>query len=71
MYAIRSYYVPAVEALKVLAGSIATHNVLTSAFVPRHMADARFNKFLVLEPGQKTIEALCNIRRIDDTRVFV
>ncbi len=60
---------PAVEALKVLAGSIKKHNFLNSVFVPRHMADARFNKFLVLEPGQKNIGALCNIRRIDDTRV--
>lgn len=60
---------PAVEALKVLAGSIAAYNFFNSALVPRHMADARFNKFLVLEPGKKTIKALCNIRRIDDMRV--
>ena len=60
---------PAVEALKVLAGSIKKLNVLTSAFVPRHMTEARFNKFLVLEPDQKNIKALCNIRRMDDTRI--
>lgn len=60
---------PAVEALKVLAGSIQAHNFLRSAAAPWHMADARFNKFFVLEPGLKTIGALCNIRRIDDTRV--
>ncbi len=57
------------EALKVLAGSIQAHNFLRSAAAPWHMADARFNKFFVLEPGLKTIGALCNIRRIDDTRV--
>lgn len=60
---------PAVETLKVLAGSIQEHIFFNSALAPRLMADARFNKFLVLEPGQKAIEALCNIRRIDDTRV--
>lgn len=60
---------PAVEALKVLAGSIQKHNLLRSASAPRHMTDARFNKFLVLGPGQKTVGALCNIRPIDDTRI--
>ena len=60
---------PAVEALKALAGSIKEHDFFSSAFAPLHMADARFNKFLVLEPGLETIEALCNIRPIDDTRI--
>jgi len=60
---------PAVEALKVLAGSLKEYNLLTSGVVPRHMTDARFNKFIVLEPGQNTIEALCNIRPMDDTRI--
>lgn len=60
---------PAVEALKVLAGSIQEHNLLTPNVVPQHMSDARFNKFLVVEPGQNSIDALCNIRHIDDTQV--
>lgn len=60
---------PAVEALKVLAGLIGERDFFTSAFAPGHMADARFNKFLVLEPGQETIDALCNIRPMDDTRI--
>jgi len=60
---------PAVEALKVLAGSLKEYNLLPSGLVPQHITDARFNKFLVLEPGQNTIEALCNIRRMDDTRI--
>jgi hypothetical protein len=60
---------PAVEALKVLAGSMKEHNLLSSNRDPRHITDARFNKFLVLEPGQRTIEALCNVRPIDDRQV--
>lgn len=60
---------PAVEALKVLAGLIEEHDFFNSVFAPGYMRDARFNKFLAVEPGQKTIDALCNIRPIDDTRV--
>ncbi|MCG8553274.1 MAG: polyketide synthase dehydratase domain-containing protein [Desulfobacterales bacterium] len=60
---------PAVEALKVLAGSIQAHNLFSSNLAPRHMTDARFNKFLAVAPGQKAIDALCNIRHIDDTQV--
>nr|WP_319395716.1 polyketide synthase dehydratase domain-containing protein [uncultured Desulfobacter sp.] len=60
---------PAVEALKVLAGAMQESNLLTSTLNPRHISDARFNKFLVLEPGQRTIEALCNIRPINDKQV--
>ena len=60
---------PAVEALKVLAGSINDSNLPMLNLDPRHMTDARFNKFLVLEPGQRTIDALCNIRPINDRQV--
>ncbi|WP_020586045.1 polyketide synthase dehydratase domain-containing protein [Desulfobacter curvatus] len=60
---------PAVEALKVLAGSITVHNLLTPNVALRHITHARFNKFLVLEPDQKNIEVLCNIRSIDHTQV--
>nr|WP_321403224.1 polyketide synthase dehydratase domain-containing protein [uncultured Desulfobacter sp.] len=60
---------PAVEALKVLAGAMKENDLIASNIDPRHITDARFNKFLVLEPGQRTIEALCNIRPINDRQV--
>lgn len=60
---------PAVEALKVLAGSMKKRNLPTLHIDPRHITDARFNKFLVLEPGERTIDALCNIRPISDGQV--
>lgn len=60
---------PAVEALKVLAGSIRAHKFFTPSAAPRRMTHARFNRFLVIEPGQKAIEALCNIRPVNDTQV--
>nr|WP_319494283.1 polyketide synthase dehydratase domain-containing protein [uncultured Desulfobacter sp.] len=60
---------PAVEALKVLAGAMKESDLISSNLDPRHITDARFNKFLVLEPDQRTIEALCNIRPINDRQV--
>jgi len=60
---------PAVELLKILAGLVEHHSFFNAPAVPGHMTDARFNKFLVLEPGQDAIETVINVRPLDDTRI--
>ncbi len=61
---------PAVEALKVLGAAVMKTDLKEIQSIPWTMVDARFNKFLYIEPGKKSIQAFCDIRPMEDTRIL-